>query len=114
MFENFTYFTGFLWAQIGIFIDFNNNPCQKSIIDPLYSSINAVHFVLDLILWPLKNLIVAARAPKISLGQKYLTTSTLYDPSYNTLDLHRDLKKLTGSSIEVGKNSILNVTGQEF
>ena len=98
MFENFTSFTGFLRAKIGIFLDFNN-PYQKSIIDPLYSSITAVHFVLDLILWPLKNLIVAARAPKISLGQKYLTTSTLYDPSYNTLDLHRDLKKLTGSNV---------------
>ena len=100
MFENFTYFTGFLWAQIGIFIDFNNNPCQKSIIDPLYSSINAVHFVLDLILWPLKKLIVPTGAPKISLGQKYLTTSTPFGPSYYILDQHRDLKKLTGSNVQ--------------
>ena len=98
MFKNFNCFTGFLWAQIGIFIKFSH-PYQKSIINPLCPSIIAVHFVLGLILWPLKNLIVAARAPKISLGQKYLTTSTLYDPSYNTLDLHRDLKKLTGSSV---------------
>ena len=37
-----------------------------------------------------------ARAPEISLEQKYLTTTTSFDPSYNTLDQHRDLKKLTG------------------
>ena len=56
MFEIFTSFTGFLRANMGIYIDFNK-PYQKSIIDPLYSSIVAVHFVLGLILWLLKNLI---------------------------------------------------------
>ena len=100
MFEHFTSFTGFLRAKIGTFIDFNNL-YQKSNIDPLYSSIIPVHFVLGLILWPLKNLKVAARAPKISLGQNYLTTSTLFDPSYNSFDQHRDLKKLTGSIVGV-------------
>ena len=42
---------------------------------------------------------MVARAPEISLGQKYLTTATSFDPSYNTLDLHRDLKKWTGPNI---------------
>ena len=42
-----------------------------------------------------------ARAPEISLGQKYLTRTTSFDPSYNTLDLHRDLKKLTGPLVHV-------------
>ena len=33
--------------------------------------------------------------PKISLGQKYLTTSNPIGPNYNTPDQHHDLKKLT-------------------
>ena len=37
-------------------------------------------------------------APEISLGQKYLTTTTSLDPIYMSLDQHRDLKKLTGAS----------------
>ena len=36
-------------------------------------------------------------APEISLGQKYLTTTTSFDPIYMTLDQHRDIKKLTGA-----------------
>ena len=43
-------------------------------------------------------------APEISLGQKYLTRTTSFDPSYNTLDQQRDLKKLTGANIYMAYN----------
>ena len=42
-----------------------------------------------------------ARAPEINLEQKYLTTTTSFDPSYNTLDQRRDLKKMTGPTLYI-------------
>ena len=46
---------------------------------------------------------MATGAPKISLGQKYLTTGDPFDPNYNTPDQHRDLKKLTYPSGHAGR-----------
>ena len=37
---------------------------------------------------------------KISLGQKYLTTSNLNGPNYYNPSQHRDLKKLTGPTVQ--------------
>ena len=51
---------------------------------------------LDLILWPWKNLVCVGEPPKISLGQKYFTTSIPNDPNYFPFESNCDLKKLTG------------------
>ena len=64
-------------------VDFND-PYQKSIFNPLYWSIIAMHFIWYLILWPPKKLEGPTDRPKISLDKKYLTTANPYDPNYNT------------------------------
>ena len=55
--------------------------------------------IIELFITYLQKIFLAMLKCYVSLGQKYLTTADPFDPTYNTPDQHRDLKKLTCPTI---------------